>query len=161
MQKSTGLQCILLKWESSGLGEDELLSGALLRAAERAALLPASTQAAAIHSTVTLPSAPGILPILKRKRDMHGTKIQISLSIYIYIYQKNPHQKKQMKNTHLQKVISKEIPQKSSSLKEKKPSIIKNQTYPKSTTLQGRQRWLCILTTFMAVLTGTKTASGE
>lgn len=85
MQKSTGLQCILLKWESCGLGEDESLSGALLVAAGRAALLPAATQPAAIHSAVTLPSPPGILPILKRKRDLHG-KIYNKKYIHIYIY---------------------------------------------------------------------------
>lgn len=73
MQKLCGLQCVLLKWESSGLGEEESLSGALLRAAGRAALLPASTQPAAIHSTVTLPNH-WILPILKRKNGMHGVK---------------------------------------------------------------------------------------
>lgn len=81
MQKLTGLQCILLKWELSGLGEDEALSGALLRAAGRAALLRASTHPDAIHSTVTLPSPPGILPILKRKRDMRGTKIKTCMYI--------------------------------------------------------------------------------
>lgn len=72
MKKSSALPCTLLKWEPPGLGEDEPLSGALLRAAGRAALLPASTQPAAIHSTVTLPSPPGILPILKR--DMNRKK---------------------------------------------------------------------------------------
>lgn len=42
----------IAEMEPSGLGEDESLSGTLLRAAGRAALLPASTQPAAIHSSV-------------------------------------------------------------------------------------------------------------
>lgn len=52
---------------TTGLGEDESLSGALLRAAGRAALLPTSTQPAAIHSTATLPSPPDFANFEKKK----------------------------------------------------------------------------------------------
>lgn len=137
MQKSTGLQCILLKWESCGLGEDESLSGALLVAAGRAALLPA-----AIHSAVTLPSPPGILPILKRKRDLHG---KIYNKKYIHIYIKKIHTKKSRWKTHTYKksYINQSIPQKCSSLKEKTLQFLKMKPTPKNpkpTTLQGRER---------------------
>lgn len=88
----------IAKMELSGLREDEALSGVLLRAAGRAALLPASTQPAAIHSAVTLPNPPGILPILKRKKEIcMGKKIDIKIHT----------KKKQIENTHLQKVINK------------------------------------------------------
>lgn len=48
----------------------------------------------------------------------------------MHVYTKNPHQKKQMKNTHIQKKINKEIPQKPSSLKEKKPCHLKKTNLP-------------------------------
>lgn len=48
---------------TTGLGEDESLSGALLRAAGRAT----STQPAAIHSTATLPSPPDFANFEKKK----------------------------------------------------------------------------------------------